>query len=77
VKHKETFYPAAWARYDLAAPGTLKLAPAGASVGALKQDYRDMATTIFGDAPRFESVMEKLAALEDEVNALVQPRMLQ
>jgi hypothetical protein len=70
VRHKETFYPAAWARYDLAVPGSLKLAPAPAGVSALKQDYRDMATMIFGDPPRFESVMEKLTALEDEVNAL-------
>jgi hypothetical protein len=27
VRHKKTFYPAAWARYDLAVPGTLKLTP--------------------------------------------------
>lgn len=32
---------------------------------------------IFGDAPLFESLMEKLAVLEDAVNALPQPRMLQ
>lgn len=70
VRHKETFYPAAWARYDLAVPGNLKLAPAGARVSALKQDYRDMAMMIFGDPPRFESMMEKLTALEDEVHAL-------
>ena len=30
VRHKETFYPAAWARYDLAVPGSLKLAPPAA-----------------------------------------------
>jgi hypothetical protein len=70
VRHKETLYPAAWARYDLAVPGSLKLAPAGAGVSALKQGYRDMAMMIFGDPPRFESVMEKLTALEGEVNAL-------
>jgi Nucleotidyl transferase AbiEii toxin, Type IV TA system len=70
VRHKETFYPAAWARYDLAVPGTLKLAPTRAGVSALKQDYRDMAMMIFGDPPHFESVMQKLTALEDEVNAL-------
>jgi hypothetical protein len=25
VRHKETFYPSAWARYDLAGPGSLRL----------------------------------------------------
>jgi hypothetical protein len=29
-----------------------------------------MAMMIFGDPPHFESVMQKLTALEDEVNAL-------
>ena len=27
VRHKETFYPAAWAQYPLARPGTLRLVP--------------------------------------------------
>jgi hypothetical protein len=35
---------------------------------ALKQDYRDMTMMIFGDAPRFESIVEKLTALEGEVD---------
>jgi hypothetical protein len=70
VRHKETFYPAAWARYDLAVPGSLKLVPVGAGVSALRQDYRDMAMMIFGDPPRFENVIEKLTALEGEMNAL-------
>jgi hypothetical protein len=70
VRHKETFYPCAWARYDLAIPGTLKLVPTGAGISALKQDYRDMATMIFGDPPRFDSIMEKLTALEAEVRML-------
>jgi hypothetical protein len=70
VRHKSTFYPAAWARYDLAVPGTLRLAPASAGVAALKLDYRNMATMIFGDPPRFESVMEKLTALEGAVRDL-------
>lgn len=69
VRHKQTFYPAAWARYDLAVPGTLKLVPVGAGISALKQDYREMETMIFGDPPRFETIIEKLAALEGEVNS--------
>jgi hypothetical protein len=42
----------------------------GAGVSALRQDYRDMAMMIFGDPPRFENVIEKLTALEGEMNAL-------
>jgi len=70
VRHKQTFYPAAWARYDLAVPGTLRFVPPPGPVWALKLDYRDMKMMIFGDPPRFEIVMEQLTALEREVNAL-------
>jgi hypothetical protein len=59
VRHKETFYPAAWARYDLAVPGTLKLAPAGAGVSALKQGYRDMAIFIFADLRRSATLRKR------------------
>ena len=37
---------------------------------ALRVDYRDMGVMIFGDAPRFESVLETLAGLEQELNSL-------
>jgi len=71
VRHKQTFYPAASARYHLAVPRTLKLTPAADRVAALKQDYREMAMMIFGDPPRFDGVMDKLTALEAEINAML------
>jgi hypothetical protein len=70
VMHKESFYPSAWARYDLARPGTLRVVPAESRVSALRQDYCDMAAMIFGEPPRFGSIMEILAALEQEINAV-------
>ena len=38
VKHKQTFYASAWARYDLARPGTLKLLPAEDRKEALEKE---------------------------------------
>lgn len=70
VRHKQTFYPAAWARYDLAVPGSLRLVPAVQRMASLRQDYRAMEAMIFGEAPKFESLIELLAKLEREVNAL-------
>lgn len=35
VKHKQTFYPSAWAQYTLATPGTFRLAPAEGRLAAL------------------------------------------
>jgi hypothetical protein len=68
VRHKETFYPSAWARYDLAHPGTLRLVPPGARIAALERDYRNMAVMIFGEPPTFDSIMATLATLEHEIN---------
>ena len=68
VKHKETFYPSAWARYSEARPGTFRLVPPQVRLVALKRDYRNMRVMIFGEPPSFESIMETLAALEQEIN---------
>jgi hypothetical protein len=68
VRHKETFYPSAWARYDLARPGSFRAVPEESRVAALEKDYRDMAVMIFGEPPEFDWIMETLAALEQEIN---------
>ena len=68
VRHKETFYPAAWARYDLARPGSLRLLSTAERVAALERDYRNMGVMIFGTPPKFDKLMETLAGLEREIN---------
>ncbi|RZU35579.1 nucleotidyl transferase AbiEii/AbiGii toxin family protein [Edaphobacter modestus] len=68
VRHKQVFYAATWARYDLAQAGSLRLLPAESRRDALKQDYRQMMPMIFGDAPAFEAILRTLAALEELIN---------
>lgn len=68
VSHKETFYPSAWARYDLARPGSLRLLPAETRLTDLTRDYRNMGAMIFGEPPPFEAIMEELGALERAIN---------
>ena len=68
VRHKETFYPSAWARYDFARPGSFRLAPVENRVAALERDYRNMTVMIFGDATKFDWIMESLRTLEQEIN---------
>jgi len=68
VRHKETFYPAAWARYDLAQPGNLCLMPTETRMAALERDYRNMGVMIFGQPPKFDELMKTLAELEKEIN---------
>ncbi len=69
VRHKETFYPQANARYDLAKPSTLRLVPGEESIRALQPEYAQMAAEmIIGDAPDFDVVLDTLRAIETEVN---------
>jgi hypothetical protein len=70
VKHKQIFYPSAWAHYALATPGTFRLAPAEGRLSALNQDYRDMELMIFGEPPRFAKIVRTLIELENELNSL-------
>src|SRR4029077_4881637 len=39
VRHKETFYPSAWAQYARASPGSLRLLPADSRRAGLERDY--------------------------------------
>lgn len=69
VKHKQTFYPSAWARYDLARPGTLQLVPAEDRKEALEKDYGQMGEMLFGKPAAFSEILKTLKGLEEEVNA--------
>ena len=73
VAFKRRFYPVAWARYDLAAPGSLKLLPATPShVKHLAQDYEEMQVMLFGAPPEFGDILDELRNLEAQINATAQ-----
>jgi hypothetical protein len=69
VKHKETFYPSGWARYDLAQPGSLRLVPPENRLNALEEDYKKMGVMIFDKQPPLGWVLERLNALERDINS--------
>jgi hypothetical protein len=68
VRHKETFYPSAWAKYARASPGSLRLLPADDRRAALERDYRSMGVMIFGEPPPFGTIMDALRRLEEDIN---------
>jgi hypothetical protein len=68
ARHKEVFFPAAWARYADARPGTLRLVPPATRLPELEQDYRKMREMIFGEPPAFEHLLEVLRDIERQVN---------
>jgi hypothetical protein len=45
------------------------LVPEGDMYGDLRRDYAAMSGMIFGDAPRFEEVVESIAELQSIINA--------
>jgi hypothetical protein len=68
VKHKKTFYPSAWSRYDLAHPGGFHVVPGKDRMQALERDYGNMGAMIFGAPPALDRIMEVLNALEKKIN---------
>jgi len=70
VEFKMKFYPRSWAKYPEAAPGTLKLVPPKYRFAELKADYTAMKDMIYGDVPSFETIMEAMGGLEEEINLI-------
>jgi hypothetical protein len=68
VARKDKLYHCAWARYDLAKPGTLCLLPNNNNRDIMKKDYHAMQGMIFGDIPNWETILSGLQELEDAVN---------
>lgn len=65
---KSRFFAASWARYDLAKPGTFRLAPPEFRLAELKADYQAMRDMFLATPPSFESVMQTVLALENRMN---------
>jgi hypothetical protein len=68
VRHKQIFYAATWAHYELAHPPSLMLYPNSERIQDLREDYRRMGGMIFGQAPTFDKILETLHELQNAVN---------
>lgn len=66
--HKSVFFKAAWANYEDAKPGSLRLMPNVDLAKALRRDYAGMREMIIGDAPSFDDVLSAIEAFEAEIN---------
>lgn len=67
--HKSVFFKAAWANYEEAKPGSLRLMPKDGLTAALRRDYSGMQEMIIGDAPGFDDILGSIAVFEAEVNS--------
>ncbi|MFY0312532.1 nucleotidyl transferase AbiEii/AbiGii toxin family protein [Leisingera sp. D0M16] len=67
--HKSVFFKAAWANYQDAKPGTLRLMPNKELTTALRKDYAGMQEMIIGQAPDFDEILHALEGFEAEINS--------
>ena len=70
VGFKDKFYHCAWAKYEDAKVGTMKLMPPQHNLKALEDDYKHMQNMIFGNKPSFDEIMTTIQKLEKEINEL-------
>ena len=68
VAFKQQFYTSAWAKYENAKVGTIKLLPPEFRYKELKADYLLMQNMIFDKHIEFEEIISILKDLEDEIN---------
>lgn len=68
VAWKHLWFPRAWARYDLATPGSFRLTPSPNRREALRRDYMAMRPMFMSEPPSFTQVLEQLADAEQTLN---------
>ncbi|GAB1262174.1 nucleotidyl transferase AbiEii/AbiGii toxin family protein [Aurantivibrio plasticivorans] len=71
AEFKRQFYPANWARYDLAATGQLRLMPPEQRRGEIAADYEKMQQMIFAKPLSLDEIMATLEELEHDVQQSV------
>ena len=68
AEHKSLFFKSSWSRYGEATKGTLRIAPPGSRLKALREDYAKMQQMFFGKPPEFEQIIRLLSQWESEFN---------
>lgn len=68
VDWKSRFFARSWARYDLAQPGTFRLAPPPGRVAELQGDYTAMREMYMTEPLPFTEVLDTLVDLEHMIN---------
>lgn len=69
VTNKSIYFPSAWANYEKATIGTLRLHPNEELKEKLKQDHSKMSDMFFGELPDFDEVMNNIQLIENRINS--------
>ena len=68
VHHKRTYFQSAWANYDAAKPGSLRLIPPEHRLADLKADYQQMQEMFTEPPPPFDDILRQLRRIEATLN---------
>ncbi len=68
VDWKSRFFARAWARYDLAKPGTFRLLPPKQRLSELRRDYGEMREMFLDPPVSLEKIFETLSRVEKRIN---------
>ncbi|MBA4137857.1 MAG: nucleotidyl transferase AbiEii/AbiGii toxin family protein [Opitutus sp.] len=71
VEHKQVFFPATWARYPEAVPGTFRLVPDDTRIEELRVDYGEMQLMYFREPTPWPEIIARLRELESLINRRV------
>ena len=68
---KKVLFRAAWANYDEARPGTMRLVPSQTRLAALEEDYTKMVDNgmFLEGPPPWDHLLERLGELESQINS--------
>lgn len=69
AKHKNVYFASAWASYETARKGALKLSPLPRVQEDLEKDFRLMSQMFFGEMPAWDSILASIRHFEAEFNA--------
>jgi len=68
IAFKRIYFPAGWAHYESAIPGTLSIVPNDALQRILREDYRQMREMFPGQPLSFDEILRRLQSLQSRIN---------
>jgi Nucleotidyl transferase AbiEii toxin, Type IV TA system len=69
IRFKKIYFPANWAQYDRAVPGTLQIVPNESLQTILRRDYQQMQEMFPSKPLRFDEILARLEQLQQRINA--------
>ncbi len=70
VRHAQMFFNRNNTGLELAKRGNFRLSPLPGMIDLLRKDYEAMQTMIFGDVPKFETILESVAHAQEQLNSI-------